>query len=346
MADYNSSICCIFNIGTHYRNPIYSKMSSELPCDFYFGDRLLTPIKKMDYTQLNHFRSELHNKYLFSQFYWQSKSVRLVFKPYTYYVLDGEPYCLSSWVILFWAKLLNKRTVAWTHGWYGRESIVKKVIKKLFANSLDYDNQLKIRLNLSPSSIYSTHFSNSYPVLFYIGRVQKSKKLEYIIQAMDILKQKGFPVNLVVVGKDVDGVHLDCEIAKYNLGSHVWLYGPCYDEMRIGEMFYNADVCVSPGNVGLTAIHSLTYGCPVITHNNFPFQGPEFESIIQGKTGDFFQENDVNSLADTIQKWLSQNLHSREAIRQFAYQTIDTKWNLYYQMNILKQVFLKQAKDE
>ena len=114
----------------------------------------------------------------------------------------------------------------------------------------------------------------------------------------------------------------------------------------IGEMFYNADVCVSPGNVGLTAIHSLTYGCPVITHNNFPFQGPEFESIIQGKTGDFFQENDVNSLADTIQKWLSQNLHSREAIRQFAYQTIDTKWNLYYQMNILKQVFLKQAKDE
>ena len=62
--------------------------------------------------------------------------------------------------------------------------------------------------------------------------------------------------------------------------------------------------------------------------------------------GDFFQENDVNSLADTIQKWLSQNLHSREAIRQFAYQTIDTKWNLYYQMNILKQVFLKQAKDE
>ena len=103
---------------------------------------------------------------------------------------------------------------------------------------------------------------------------------------------------------------------------------------------------MSPGNIGLTAIHSLTYGCPVITHDNFSNQMPEFESIIQGKTGDFFQENDVNSLADTIQKWLSQNLHSREAIRQFAYQTIDTKWNLYYQMNILKQVFLKLAKDE
>ena len=68
--------------------------------------------------------------------------------------------------------------------------------------------------------------------------------------------------------------------------------------------------------------------------------------IMRAKTHTPVQENDVNSLADTIQKWLSQNLHSREAIRQFAYQTIDTKWNLYYQMNILKQVFLKQAKDE
>lgn len=370
-------ICCIFNIGAHYRSPIYSKMALEFSCDFYFGDQLLTPIKKMDYACITHFRSELHNIYLFSQFYWQSKSIRLVFKPYTCYVLDGEPYCLSTWVILILAKLLRKKTVAWTHGWYGREGYVKKMIKKIFyslfselmvygehaislmskagfdkskmvciANSLDYDKQLRVRKSLSKSTIYSDHFSNFYPVLFYIGRIQSVKKIEMIIQSMDILRRKGLLMNLVIVGKDVDGVHLENEVNKYNLGSHVWLYGPCYDEMRIGEMFYNADICVSPGNIGLTAIHSLTYGCPVITHDNFSNQMPEFESIIQGKTGDFFHENNVNSLADTIQKWLSQNLHSREAIRQFAYQTIDTKWNLYYQMNILKQVFLKQAKDE
>lgn len=347
-------------------------MASELPCDFYFGDQLLTPIKKMDYTKLNRFRFELHNKYLFSQFYWQSKSVRLICKPYTCYVLDGEPYCLSSWVILVLAKLFRKRTVAWTHGWYGRESTMKKGIKKVFyslfselmvygeyaislmceegfnkskinciANSLDYEKQLKIRETLSYSSIYSTHFSNFYPVLFYIGRVQQSKKLKYIIQAMNLLKQRGVNVNLVIVGKDVDGVCLNDEVNKYNLGTHVWLYGPCYDEVRIGEMFYNANVCVSPGNVGLTAIHSLTYGCPVITHNNFPFQGPEFESIIPGKTGDFFVENDVNSLADTIQKWLNHSLYSRDEIRQFAYQTIESKWNVYYQIDVLKKVLLK-----
>ncbi|EIY46708.1 glycosyltransferase [Bacteroides nordii] len=371
MADCNTSICCIFNIGTHYRYPIYNRMALELGCDFYFGDQLLVPIKKMEYEELKGFRSELHNVFLLSQFYWQTKSIRLIFKPYTHYILVGEPYCLSSWVILLFAKIMRKKTIGWTHGWYGREGCVKKRVKKIFfslfsrlmvygeyaitlmekegferskmfciANSLDYDNQLIIRNKLEPSTIYSSHFGNSYPVLFYIGRIQKSKKIELVIQVIASLKQQGVNLNFVVVGKDVDGVGLEHEVEKYQLNDHVWIYGPCYDEIRIGEMFYNADICVSPGNVGLTVIHAFTYGCPVITHDNFSFQGPEFEAIIKGKTGDFFVENDVNSLADTIQKWLNQNSYSREDIRQFAYQTIDTKWNLYYQMDVLKRVFL------
>ena len=87
---------------------------------------------------------------------------------------------------------------------------------------------------MSKSTIYSDHFSNFYPVLFYIGRIQSVKKIEMIIQSMDILRRKGLLMNFVIVGKDVYGVHLENEVNKYNLGSHVWLYGPCYDEMRIG----------------------------------------------------------------------------------------------------------------
>ena len=44
---------------------------------------------------------------------------------------------------------------------------------------------------------------------------------------------------------------------------------------------------VSPGNVGLTAIHSLSYGTPVLTHNNFNNQMPEVESIQPGFNGYF-----------------------------------------------------------
>ena len=54
-----------------------------------------------------------------------------------------------------------------------------------------------------------------------------------------------------------------------NLQDQIWFYGACYDESKLGELIFNADLCVSPGNVGLTAVHSMGYGTPVITHNNF-----------------------------------------------------------------------------
>ena len=40
------------------------------------------------------------------------------------------------------------------------------------------------------------------------------------------------------------------------------------DKLKIiSKYLYYADICVSPGNVGLTAIHSLTYGTPVNSQN-------------------------------------------------------------------------------
>ena len=80
------------------------------------------------------------------------------------------------------------------------------------------------------------------------------------------------------------------------LNQNVCFFGPCYDEFEIGMLIYNAALCVSPGNVGLTAIHSLSYGTPVISHNDFKHQMPEFEAIVPGETGAFFIANDLNSL--------------------------------------------------
>lgn len=128
----NNKICVITNIGTHYRYPIYKQMSKEFSCDFCLGDYVKTPIKKFDYATFPGYKKTLQNKYIHN-FYWQKGSVKLVLENYKYYILDGEPYCLSSWVILLLAKLKGKTTIAWTHGWYGRENFIKKNHKKKFS---------------------------------------------------------------------------------------------------------------------------------------------------------------------------------------------------------------------
>lgn len=89
--------------------------------------------------------------------------------------------------------------------------------------------------------------------------------------------------------------------------------------------------------MGLTAIHSLSYGTPVITHSNYERQIPEFEIIKLGKNGLFFEENDVNSMSDTIKKWLETHPVKNEKLIEECYKIIDEKYNPYYQISVLKK---------
>lgn len=59
-------------------------------------------------------------------------------------------------------------------------------------------------------------------------------------------------------------------------------------------------MCVCPAAVGLTAIHALSYGCPVISNDNVETQMPEFESIVEGETGSLFKENDIEDLVEKL----------------------------------------------
>lgn len=362
-------ICCIFNVGPHYRFPIYQKMAETFDVEFYLGDKAGTTIKTFNYTDLKGYKKSLKRVGIFGNWYWMIGVWRLTFNNYDKYIVTGEPFCLSVWLFLILAKLQRKTTIAWTHGWYGRETGAKKVIKKAFfglfskimcyndysrnlmieqgfdenkvftiGNSLDTDVQRKIRQNLKPTDIFTAHFKNNYPVILYCGRIQKVKQLEKLIEMLGAMKSRAIDANMVFVGKDVDGVGIENLAKNSGLENRVWFYGPCYDENILGEIFYNSAVCVSPGNVGLTAIHALSYGCPVVTHNDFPNQMPEFEAIKAGETGGFFKFGDDEDLLNCTLMWLNCSSAKREDIRKKAFAEIDGKWNIYSQIEVLKKV--------
>ena len=272
-------ICCIFNFASHYREKIYKKIESEFNCDFYFGDFCGVELKKIDYSVLNSFVKELKYISLFSHFNWIKGSVNLVFKnKYDTFLMVGEPYCLSTWFVLIFSKILKKKTYLWTHGWYGDESYIKGLIKKIFfklssgiflygeyakqvmikegfkkdklhviANSLDYEKMV-LQRNKAKSPIYINKFHNNNPTIFFIGRLGKNKKLELLIDAHKFAQEKSVNFNVVLIG---DGEHKDYLLKKTKkLGTenNVWFYGACYDEILISELIYNADLCVLPGN--------------------------------------------------------------------------------------------------
>lgn len=357
------------NIGSHYRAAIYLLMDKELGCDFCFGDHL-DDIKKIDYSVFTHKVTELHNVF-FKHGYWQKGMLRMLREDYDTYILNGDSRCVSTWLFLFLKNLFypRKKAYLWSHGMLGKEGGLNKLVcrlhyalvngafiynersckllaesgvpaKKLHPiyNSLDYDVQLPLRQSIQPRSVYKDHFGNDYPVLVFIGRLTVVKKLDMVLEAVSRLKSQGQMVNLAFVGDGVEKNNLE-ECAKWlGIQDQVWFYGACYDERTNAELIYNADLCVSPGNIGLTAIHVLMFGCPAITNDDFNHQMPEFEAIQEGVTGAFFKAGDSDSLAESIKKWFETHNDDREKVRQACYNEIDKKWNPHNQIKIFKEV--------
>jgi len=150
------------------------------------------------------------------------------------------------------------------------------------------------------------------------------------------LKSQSFHINLTIIG---DGPLKDkLEIQALQIGlENIWLYGSCYDETELSNLIYNADLMVSPGNVGLNAIHAMGYGTPVLTHNNLTQQMPEFEAIQDGITGIFFEYEDIESLVETIKRWFAISL-DRNLVRQNCFGIIDSKYNPHIQLETLMNI--------
>lgn len=350
---------------SHYRTGIFSLLEKYYDVTWRFGDSHKS-IKKIREGILKDTKQTHVYKLPFNWF-WQKGIIGSLAKKYNYYVMAGELYSMSLWFFLILNKLFYKKKVfLWSHGWYGRESSIKIILKKLFFslstgaffygerakeimanqgmkvdniyvihNSLDYNQQLSLRKETTLSSPLQKHFKNKNSNVIFIGRLTYSKKLEMIIKAACILRRKGLYINITFVGEGEAKEKI--ERLAYENEIECWFYGACYDEELNAQLLASADICVSPGNVGLTAIHSLMYGTPVITHNNFSNQGPEFESIKEGLTGKFFKENDIDSLAKTMEEWLLMH-DSREIVRHQCYAEIDSFWNPEYQLKIFSKV--------
>lgn len=280
----------------------------------------------------------------------------------------GEFQVISTWVSVIICKIRGIKIVYWTHGIYGNEVGWKRFLRtffykmadelllyerrakklliengfkeeklKVIYNSLDYDTHLELRNNVEVKSNNSlTLFkNNTLPYLIFVGRLTKVKRIDMLIEAVSIINKEEMKLNLLLVGDGGEKESLKLLTVQKKAEEYINFYGASYDEKELAKLIYHATLCVSPGNVGLTAIHSLSYGTPVCTHSSFYNQMPEVEVIESGVTGCFFDENSTESLANVILNW-KENIIDREILRVNCYKVIDTFYNPYNQIDIIK----------
>jgi len=323
-------------------------------------------------------KSKLHflKNYWFNKkiLIWQSEVLRLTaFSKFDYIMLLGEMYIISSWIACLVAKMRGKKIYMWSHGLYGNESIIKKHIrlnflkladsiflyenraKKLLVkngfdestldvvyNSLDFDTHQKHYHNLKKEDntrVKKLFKDESVPIILFIGRITEKKKIDILIGAINKLNQTKISYNLLIVGEG-DNLEFYKGSNQKSIDSG-WLnfYGKSYDTEETGKLIYTSDLCVSPGNIGLTAIHSLSYGTPVASHSNYNNQMPEVEAVIDGENGFLFEENDIADLASKINLWFSKNGKiNRDEIRKIVIE----KYNPDNQLAIFTKRFLNE----
>jgi len=359
-------LCLIHNFAQHYRSEVFQLIDEAYDCDFFFGDKYLD-VKKMDYALLKGKVTEVHNGRI-GPFQYQTKILSLLRK-YDVFLMIGETHSITTWLFMFMSRLYkNKRIYFWCHGWYGKETKVEGILKHvldkmpsgLFVygeyakklmisegfdenklhvihNSLSYSKQLEVRKHLQRTDVYTNHFHNKNKNLIFIGRLDPVKKLDMILRAMKESEDRSYKYNITFIGGGQDQQRLEVLTKELGLIESVWFYGPCYDEKILGDLIYNADLCVAPGNIGLTAMHSLVFGTPAMTHNCFKWQMPEFEAIKPGITGNFFEMDNVKSLSTAIDNWFVENGSRREDVRRACMKEIDDRWTPAYQMKVFKE---------
>lgn len=139
-----------------------------------------------------------------------------------------------------------------------------------------------------------------------------------------MLKASSDPINILLVGDGPERATLEILAAKLDVSVH--FYGACYDEATLASLIYYSDVTVSRGKIGLTVIHSLTYGTPAITHGDLDQQMPEVEAITDGFNGKLFIKDDVHDLVRCMTEWFSAR-YDRETVRSQCQQVVAKNWN-------------------
>jgi glycosyltransferase involved in cell wall biosynthesis len=157
-------------------------------------------------------------------------------------------------------------------------------------------------------------FSNK---LAFIGRIRHRCGLEIIFDAVQPLI-KFFPdISVEIIG-DGDPDYIEELKKKYKF---VNFHGVIYDEKGIAEKLGNCAAGIYGGDAGLSIVHYMSLGLPVILHKEIELHmGPEPYYIKENVNGLLFKRNSVKELTDCIKKILS-NHHLRNNLALGALQT-------------------------
>ncbi|MFA5050655.1 MAG: glycosyltransferase [Patescibacteria group bacterium] len=243
----------------------------------------------------------------------------VITKPHTRFIC----YCLTP------TRYLWSDTYEYLDGLTGAERLVKKFLPPMLTDLRKWDfiaaqrpdfmiaiskfvaQRIKKYYRRQPETIIyppvdtdKFHISNEIGDYFLmVSRFRPYKKVDLVIQTFNKLK---IPLKLIGIGED--------KAMRKIAGPNIEFLGFVSEKEKAHYLSHcKAFIHPQEEDFGITVVEAMASGRPVIAYK----AGGALETVIEGETGEFFDEQNWENLAETIIKFKPEN-YNPEKIRSHA----------------------------
>lgn len=165
-------------------------------------------------------------------------------------------------------------------------------------------------------------------LILFVSRLQAGNRLDLLCSALPRIIGQVPSARVGIIGSgDGERRRLQEMCDRLGVSPYVRFLGPIYAESALAPWFMTARVLCYPENLGLTALHSLAYGLPVVCGDDLRWHNPEAEAVIDGESGRLFRRGDAEDLARILVEVLT-NEDQRCRLSVGALKMIAERYNL------------------
>jgi glycosyltransferase involved in cell wall biosynthesis len=172
------------------------------------------------------------------------------------------------------------------------------------------------------------HRIHGGPVILFVSRLHPKNRVDLLVRATTALAPEISGLKTVIIGNGpAEKARLEALARETGAADRVIFQNGIYDELKLAPWFLSASAFCYPAHVGLSLIHALWYGLPVVTSDNLAAQNPEVVALENNVNGLLYEHGSVNSLAAALRSILT-NDDLRSAMSQAARRSVEDRFTI------------------